>query len=96
MSREATTWAAAQRPPKCADKAVLWALADASHRATWEAFPSVAAIGAFAMLNRKQVIASLDRLERAGLIRDSGRRVGRTAQVKVYLLRPEQSPIGDP
>ncbi len=96
MSGLATRWAAQQHPPKCADKAVLWALADASGGDSWEAFPSIAAISLFASLNRKQVIASLDRLERLRLIADTGRRVGSTRQIKVYRLRPEASPIGDP
>ena len=95
MSRRATDWAAKVIVPKVADKAVLWALADACNAAGWEAFPSVAAIGHFASLNRKQVIASLNRLQAAGLIADSGRRVGATRQIKVYRLAGEASPIGD-
>jgi pyocin large subunit-like protein len=95
MSRQATEWAAGQRLPKAADKAVLWSLADACNKAGWDAFPSVAAIGLFTSLNRKQVIASLHRLEACGWIADTGRRVGKTRQVKVYRINPKEYPIGD-
>lgn len=96
MSRRATDWAAKLIVPKVADKAVLWALADACNAAGWDAFPSIAAIAHFTSLNRKQVIARLARLQAAGLIADSGRRVGATRQIKVYRLAGEPTPIGNP
>lgn len=101
MSIEAVKWAIRQRPPKPADKLVLWIIADTLNRSTAEAYPSVAAICDGTGLNRKMVIDSIARLTRLGLIVDTGRRVGRTGQVKVWTLpldgaeQGEQSPIGD-
>lgn len=86
MSRLAVEWAARQRPLQPPDKLVLWALADAHNARTGRAFPSVAAIGEFTGWQRKAVLASLGRLVRAGLIVDTGERVGRTRQVKVWAL----------
>ena len=69
-----------------ADKLVLWALADATNAKSGIAFPSVAAVSAFTGLERKRVMGSLARLERGGFIFDTGERIGRTKQVKVWRL----------
>jgi hypothetical protein len=87
MSWETQSWAAKQRPGSASAKLVLLGLAscaDANHRA----FPSVQWLCDFSDLNRKTVIAAIQRLEDGmfPLIEDTGERRGRTGQVKVYRL----------
>lgn len=86
MSRAAVEWASRQSPPHASDKLVLWALADAYNDAKRCAYPSVAAIVAFTGWQRKAVMVSMARLARIGLIVDTGDRIGRTRQVKVWSL----------
>lgn len=87
MSWETQSWAAKQRPGSASAKLVLLGLAscaDANHCA----FPSIQWLCDFSDLNRKTVIAALQRLEDGmfPLIEDTGERRGRTGQVKVYRL----------
>lgn len=87
MSWETQSWAAKQRPGSASAKLVLLGLAscaDANHCA----FPSIQWLCDFSDLNRKTVIAALQRLEDGmfPLIEDTGERRGRTLQVKVYRL----------
>ncbi|HEY8604711.1 DnaA N-terminal domain-containing protein [Tsuneonella suprasediminis] len=87
MSWETQAWAAKQRPGSSSAKLVLLGLAscaDANHCA----FPSIQWLCDFSDLNRKTVIAALQRLEDGmfPLIEDTGERRGRTLQVKVYRL----------
>ena len=84
MSREATDWAAKQRPAHALDKLVLWALADAHSREKRCAYPSVAAVVEFTGWQRRAVLSSLARLAAAGLIVDTGDRIGQTRQIKVW------------
>jgi hypothetical protein len=99
MSWEAQAWAAKQKTGSSSSKLVLLGLAscaDANHCA----FPSVAWLSEFGDLDRKTVIAALQRLE-AGmfpLIEDTGERKGRTKQVKVYRLASAtvENASGDP
>ena len=92
MSWETQSWAAKQRPGSASAKLVLLGLAscaDANHCS----FPSVQWLCDFSDLNRKTVIAALQRLEGGmfPLTEDTGARRGRTAQVKVYRLRVNES-----
>lgn len=87
MSWETQSWAAKQRPGSASAKLVLLGLAscaDANHCA----HPSIQWLCDFSDLNRKTVIAALQRLEDGmfPLIEDTGQRRGRTLQVKVYRL----------
>lgn len=87
MSWETQSWAAKQRPGSASAKLVLLGLAscaDANHCA----HPSVQWLCDFSDLNRKTVIMALQRLEDGmfPMIEDTGRRVGRTGQVKVYRI----------
>lgn len=91
MSFDALAWAANQRPGTSAAKLVLLGLAECAGRDAGEAHPSTEALVQFSSLNRKTVIAALDRLEADGYIADTGRRVGRTGQVKVYALNLAQA-----
>lgn len=86
MSRAGTDWASKQQPPKSSDKMVLWALGDHAGKDSKRAFPSVAALCTFTLLKRQTVMDCLSRLERIGLIRDTGERAGRTRQIKVWEL----------
>lgn len=102
MSFSALGWASLQRPKRASDKLVLIALADrhnTEHNVCW---PSLAWLADFCCLDRKTVISCLDRLEQSGMIADTGRRVGKTGQVKVYSLAitgpenmvPKAEPLG--
>lgn len=86
MSWPALGWASEQKPGRVADKMVLIALADRHSMESGVAYPSVAWLAEFACVDRKTVIASLSRLEAAGLIEDTGLRVGKTKQIKAYRL----------
>lgn len=100
MSRRAVDWVTWMRPTYPADKLVLFALADAANDKTLTAYPSIKAIVAFTGLERKRVIGSLARLSATGLILDTGERVGRTKQVKVWRVNavagrvPWRDPFG--
>jgi hypothetical protein len=71
---------------RAADKLILLALAERHNPESGVAYPSVAWLAEFGSLDRKTVMASLDRLEAIGLISDSGQRFGKTLQVKAYSL----------
>lgn len=86
MSWEALSWAAKRRVKKSADKLILLALAERHNPESGLAYPSVAWLAEFGSLDRKTVMAALDRLEAEGLISDSGQRAGKTLQVKCYRL----------
>lgn len=91
MSR-AAYWAARQAPPRPLDKLVLIAFADHADKMTTECFPSVAALCEWTGCDRKTVMKSVASLEAAGLLIDTGRRCGRTRQIKVYRLPIETVP----
>ena len=86
MSWPALGWASKQKPGKIADKLILIALADRHNEEEDAAWPSVAWLVDFTGADRKTVIASLGRLEALNLIHDTGRRVGKTKQIKVFKL----------
>lgn len=90
MSFDALAWAAKQNPGTSGSKLVLLGLAECAHRKTGLAFPSLAELVEFSSLDRKSVISNLDKLEGAGFISDTGKRVGRTGQIKVYALNIER------
>jgi hypothetical protein len=86
VSFKALAWAVAQNPGSASEKLILLALADRHNEDSLIAYPSIAWLGEFSGLNRKTIIAVLDRLEAKGLISDSGERKGRTGQIKAYRL----------
>ena len=92
MSFQALGWAAGQRPKRPADKLILYGLADRHNTEDDAAWPSIAWLVDFSGLDRKTVIAGLDRLQEGGYARDTGLRVGDTSQVKVYALALEKPP----
>jgi hypothetical protein len=91
VSFDALAWAAKQRPGNLASKMVLLALANYANEAG-EAYPSNAAIADFGDMNPKTAIAAIDRLEEMELIADTGKRCGRSGQIKVYKLNLESIP----
>lgn len=86
MSFPALAWASLLRVTRASDKLVLLALADRHNTEHELSYPSLAWLCDFSSLDRKTVVASLDRLEAAGHITDSGTRVGKTKQIKAYRL----------
>lgn len=92
MSFEALAWAAKVRTKHSTDKLVLLGLAEVASRDAAEAWPSIASLCEFGSLNRKTVIAALDRLIASGFIAETGEQKGRTGQVKVYRLNLSNSP----
>jgi hypothetical protein len=77
-------------PPRTSSaKALLFVLSFMSRPTRTEkleCFPSVGYLVAVTGQNRKTIIANLDKLERWGLLSDTGRRMGVTRQVIVYRL----------
>ena len=96
MSWVALGWASKQKPGRVADKMVLIALADRHSEESGVSYPSVAWLAEFSCLDRKTVVASLGRLEAAGMISDSGLRVGKTKQIKAYVLNLNSTEKGVP
>jgi hypothetical protein len=92
MSFDALAWAAKQRTGSSGTKLVLMGLAECASRKDALAFPSLAELAEFSDLDRKSIIANLDALECGNFISDTGERVGRTKQIKVYRLHLESIP----
>jgi pyocin large subunit-like protein len=88
----AVTWAAKQRTGRASDKAVLMNLAMHVNRNTNVCYPSVAQLRSRTELDRKTVLAALGRLAEADLITDTGHRIGKTGQVKVWKLAWSYTP----
>ena len=86
MSWTALAWAAKYQARSASEKLVLLAYAECHNEETGCAFPSITWLCEFSSLNRKTVIASVARLEKAGCLEDTGQRMGRTKQLKVYRL----------
>lgn len=87
MSFFALAWAGQTRVPRASDKLILLAYATCHNEESGNAYPSINWLSEWSSLDRKTVIASVARLEAAGLLVDTGRRVGATKQVKVYQLQ---------
>ena len=93
VSADATRWASRQKPPRPADKLVLWAMADQPMPSGRHlCFAAMATIVEFSGLDRKTVMASQARLKAAGLIIDTGDRRGHTKQIIVWRLPVETVP----
>ena len=91
MSFDALAWAAKQNTGSSGTKLVLLGLAECASRGHGHAFPSIAALVEFTCLDRKSVMGNLEKLQADGFITDTGKRVGRTGQIKVYQLNLEES-----
>ena len=96
MSFDALAWAAKQTTGSSSTKLVLLGLAECASRPEAFAFPSIAALVEFTSLDRKTIVKALDKLEADGFSKDTGKRMGRTGQIKVYqLLLPSQEIQGN-
>lgn len=94
MSTAALTWAFDQAGLSASEKLVLLVYANfANDRGC--AYPSNATVARLSGLNEKTARAAIDRLNHAELLVDTGDRVGRTQQVKVYRLGMESLPETD-
>lgn len=100
MSFDALAWAARCNPGSASQKLVLLGLAENASRLEHEAWPCTQTLVEFSSLDRKTVISALDALERGGFISDTGKKAGRTKQVKVYRLAvgqmQESLPLSEP
>lgn len=85
MSIQALNWAFNLDINSSTLKLLLIALADCSCP-RGDAYPSIAALEVKTSQNRKTIISGLDELEEMGLLKDTGRRIGKTNQVKIYNL----------
>ena len=91
MSWQALADAAKYPAASAAEKLMLLAYADRHNEETGSAYPSIDWLCQFSSLNRKTVISAIAKLEAAGVLTDTGERMGRTKQIKVYRLNLEQS-----
>jgi hypothetical protein len=96
MSFAALAAVSKMRADSAAEKLVALAYADRHNEETGCAYPSIAWLCEFSSLNRKTVIAAVLRLEKAGLLTDTGERQGSTRQIKVYRLNLESIPKAEP
>lgn len=86
MSIHAISWALKAQGLKSSTKFLLVCLADAMNESTALAYPSVAALSEATCQDRKTVLANIKELIAAGLIVDTGQRVGSTKQVIAYRI----------
>lgn len=93
MSNEAITYALQCVAGTSSKKLIMLVMANMCN-GFGEAYPSYAYLEQVTELNRKTIIAAIQQLVAAGLLRDTGRRMGSTGQVIVYEL-PEfkNSPV---
>lgn len=84
MSSEALAWAFKQDCKSSSVKFTLVALCECANYRTGRITPSIEHICEITGQNRKTIINNIAELERQGVISDTGERVGRTKQIKVY------------
>jgi biotin operon repressor len=85
MSFQAMAWAITQDIPRTSEKFLLVMLANYADKGGY-CYPSIERLALELSQNRKTVIKSIKSLMSAGLLRDTGRRVGHTKSVVVYQL----------
>lgn len=86
MSVVFLTAAFAAQIGKSSTKSVLIAVADRADDKTGLAFPSVADIVERTELDRKTVLNCIAELQEKKILTDTGKRIGKTNQVKIWLL----------
>lgn len=84
MSSEALSWAFKLNIKPASVKFTLVALCECANYKTGRINPSVAHVAEITGQDRKTIIANIATLARMGVLEDTGERVGRTGQVKVY------------
>jgi hypothetical protein len=85
MSFQAMAWAISQEIPRTCEKFLLVMLANYADQKGY-CYPSVDKLSIELSQDRKTIIRSIKSLIEVGLLKDSGRRVGRTKGVIVYQL----------
>lgn len=85
MSVDATRWAWMQQGLRPGEKLILLSLADRAGE-DMTCFPSKKRLHDDTGLDRKTIIASLETLVQKGLIKDTGKRCGKTGQIRVFQL----------
>lgn len=90
MSFQAICWAFNQKLERSSAKFVLVCLANYANE-SFEAYPSTETLSELTSMDRKTVVERLDDLCDLDFIRDTGRRMGITKQVKVYQLNYKES-----
>jgi hypothetical protein len=91
MSWEAQAWAAKQRAGGASAKLVLMIYASFANERGW-AYPSNPTVSEISELDTKTVRIAIEKLELLGLLIDTGKRTGRTKQVRVLQLGMESLP----
>lgn len=85
MSFQAMTWAITQDIPRTSEKFLLVMLANYADRGGY-CYPSIERLAQELSQDRKTIVKSIKSLVSVGLLKDTGRRVGRTLSVVVYQL----------
>lgn len=96
MSFAALAAVSKMKAGSAAEKLIALAYADRHNEETGTAYPSIVWLCEFGSLNRKTVIAAVNRLEASGFLTDTGDRRGTTRQIKVYHLNLESIPKAEP
>lgn len=94
MSQAATEWAMRQKLSNPAAKLALLVLARHGNDCG-ECWPSVEVLADVAGYSDRTARSALGWLERSGLIRDTGRRAGRSRRIKVWQLQMRQNSTRD-
>ena len=94
MSYDAVNWAIGLEVAHSSAKFVLVVMAHHANRDSWESWLSVAKLAQSTGQDRKTVMANLARLQKMGFISDTGRRMGDTKQVPVFLLNSPKAKSG--
>jgi DNA-binding transcriptional MocR family regulator len=92
MSSEALSWAFKQNIKPSAVKFTLIALCECANYKTGQIFPSIKHIAEITGQDRKTIISNVQKLEKLGLIIDTGEKMGATKQIKVYRVAIETVP----
>lgn len=92
MSSKALAWALEQEVRPASAKLLLIVMADVANHTTREIFTSIAYLEDATSLNRKTIFPAIEKLVELGIIEDTGRRTGKTNQIKIYRLTMEPVP----
>lgn len=84
MSLPAIVWVFKQTVKPASLKLTLLALAECANSETLECYPSTKYIAHFTNLDRKTILENMDKIRKMGFLVDTGKRTGRTKQVRVY------------
>lgn len=86
MSVEAITWALKQKVGRSSTKHVLMLLANCTTTPLNRIYTSIAYLAESTEMDRKTIIAAIEKLQALGFISDTGERIGKTGQIPVYQL----------